>query len=217
MSPYKVQFSLLLLAIFCLQNHLVLSQDIGGLQTLLDWVIANGGSVSSKIEFRNVSDPDESLSFETTTTTPTPGVVAKEFIPKSETIMTIPQACVFRPDGDDGDDDVTCVTARALVNHYQHQDEDRQSSFYRPYLDFITKQELVLPHQWSNEAKNILNKIVGGELRSPLAAHSFAKDCDNGSETSEVKEHLFSWTLSKSWDGALIPLYDMVQHRVRAT
>lgn len=163
------------------------SDPLQHVSRLTAWLQEHKGFVSDKIEFRL---EDKNLA-----------AFAKEALGGQEILMVIPTSCLVRDDNDEH----LCGTTRALL------DDPKK---YAPYLQVIkASPHGVLPDRWSEPARELLQTIVGDELLSPVAKRSFARDC--GLNGDADVEDVFEWVLSRSWNHVLVPLLDLIPHRVR--
>jgi hypothetical protein len=184
---------------FLLLSHFSINRVVAD-EALVKWMLENGGVFSDKVEFRHLDPSDE--------TSPN-GLFAKASLKEEETIMVIPQKCLLKSPAEPPEE--FCGLARSLVNHYNQGDE----SFYKAYVDYLFdgNKKGNFPDQWSSEAKGIVKEIVGDELRSPLFGYSFEDHC--GGSGDEILEDAYELVVSRSWNEVMVPLLDMVNHRVR--
>lgn len=177
---------------------------------LVLWVVEQGGFVSDKVHFL----VDEDLSADNDNQKPR--LVAKEAVAKGETILMIPRHCLFRPLDDAAqEENSACATARALVHHKRLGEE----SSYKDYMQHLFQPEKLhlSPYRWSPEAKDILRTILkGGELPSPLIQDTFVEECGLSEDEEDAFdfEDAFELVMARSWNEIMIPVLDMVQHRV---
>ena len=62
-----------------------------------------------------------------------------------------------------------------------------------------------------------MEHILGDELPSPFTQRSFEADCNGGelgSQASELEERAYDFVVARSWSEVMIPVYDMVNHKV---
>ena len=170
-------------------------------QAMINWLRANGGVFSDKVEYRHLDPNDE--------TSPN-GLFAKEALTEKEPIMLIPHKCLFISP-EDAPGGPFCGLARKLAD----EKSQGNKSFFKDYINYIfdgNKKEK-LPDRWSNEAKTILTEILGDELPAPFNQRSFAEHCGG---SNELLEDAYELVVSRSWTEVMIPVYDMVNHRVRS-
>lgn len=163
---------------------------------MVEWIRENGGYFSEKILFRQL-DPNADDSPN--------GLFALDHIEKDETLMVIPVKCLLSSDS-------ICGTARALVEEYYKG----ENSFFRDYVQYLFEDESKrkqLPDRWSEEAQDILRMYVGDELYLPFGDRSFEDDCDGEGE-DPIEEDAYDFVVSRSWNEVMIPVYDMVNHKV---
>jgi len=164
---------------------------------LISWLRSNGGVFSDKVHFRHLDPNDAS--------TPV-GLFAKDTLKKGETIMVIPKKCMFTTPPPQG----ICETARALAEHHRKGEK----SFFKDYVNYLFdgNKHKKLPYRWSDDAKNIMYEITGKELDLEIGdAHSFQRNCGDG---DDLEEDAYELVISRSWGEVMLPVYDMVNHRV---
>jgi hypothetical protein len=182
---------------------ILLSRYINGVEAdeaLVKWVRENGGIFSNKVEYRHLNPNDA--------TSPI-GLFAKAPLKDKETIMVIPHECLLISPEEPPQH--ICGVARSLANHYKQGDK----SFYKAYVDYVFdgNKKGNQPDRWSSEAKEIVEEIVGDELSPPFFEYSFHGDC--GGSKDELLEDAYELVLSRSWTETMVPLLDMINHRVR--
>jgi hypothetical protein len=178
---------------------LLLLSNVAANDALLVWLRSNGGFFSEKVQFRHL-DPNDASS--------PVGLFANDALKKGETIMVIPKKCLFTTPPPRG----MCPTARALAQHLREGEE----SFFKDYVNYLFdgKNRKNLPYRWSDDAKKILHEITGKELPNPaIDERSFASSCGDG---GDLEEDAFELVFTGSWGDipVLVPVYDMVNHRV---
>lgn len=177
---------------------LLLLPFVAGDDALIAWLRNNGGVFSEKVHFQHL-DPED-------TSSPN-GLFAAQDLEEGETIMLIPHHGLLTTPPPQG----LCQTARALADHKRQGDK----SFFKDYVNYLfdgTKHRM-LPYRWSDDAKEIMKQITGQELHSPVVDQSFAGAC--GDDGGPLEEDALEFIVSRSWEEVMIPLYDMVNHRVR--
>jgi hypothetical protein len=165
---------------------------------LIQWLRNNNGVFSEKVHFRHLDPTDD--------TSPN-GLFAKEDLEKGETVMVIPRKCLFTTQPPKN----LCRTARELANH-RRQGEKSSFKEYVNYL-FDGNKRGMLPGAWSPDAKKIMGEIKGAELPDPIVEQSFKNICGDG---GALEQEAFDYVISRSWGEVMIPVYDMVNHRVRS-
>lgn len=187
----------ILFSLVLLWSAVVGSVDSG----MVAWLRENGGFFSDKIEFRALDPNDEK--------SPN-GLFAKASLQVNETIMVIPHKCLLT--SPEGQRKSICNTARALVDHYRKGNQ----SFFQTYVNYLFdgNKRGRLPDRWSDAAKDIVDTFIGHELPSPFFGRSFEDDC-GGSSGDPIEEDAYDFVLARSWTEIMIPVYDMVNHRVR--
>jgi len=165
---------------------------------LIQWLRANGGEFSEKVQYEHL-DPNDK-------TSPV-GLFAKEALTKGETVMVIPQKCLLKAKATED----MCATARELAMHVRLGEK----SFFKDYVNYLFdgNKHKKLPRRWSREAKEIMNEIAGDELQNPLdAGPNFRARCGSGG--GELEEDAWESLIARGWTEIMIPLYDMINHRV---
>ena len=176
---------------------LLLLSTVAANDPLIEWLRSNGGVFSDKVQFRHLDPNDAS--------TPV-GLFANDALKKGETIMVIPNKCLFTTPPPQG----FCETARALAHHAR----EGEKSFFKDYVNYVFdgNKHKILPYRWSDDAKKILHEIAGKELYNPIGElGSFNSVCGDG---GDLEEDAWELVISRSWREVMIPVYDMVNHRV---
>jgi hypothetical protein len=190
---------------FLLLSHFSINRVVAD-EALVKWILEHGGVFSDKVEFRHLDPSDE--------TSPN-GLFAKAPLKEEETVMVIPHKCLLiSPEESPGGS--FCGLTRKLADQYKKGG----NSFYKPYVDYLFdgNKKGNLPDRWSGEAQEILDEIVGGELPNPtggLLAESFEEHCGGWSE-GDLLEDALELVVSRSWNEVMIPVFDMVNHKVRS-
>ena len=178
---------------------LLLWSKVAANDPLIEWLRSNGGVFSDKVQFRHLDPNDESSPV---------GLFANDALKKGETIMVIPKKCLFTTPPPQG----YCETARALAHHAR----EGEKSFFKDYVNYVFdgNKHKILPYRWSDDAKKILHEITGKEFPNPaIDERSFASSCGDG---GDLEEDAFELVFTGSWGDipVLVPVYDMVNHRV---
>jgi hypothetical protein len=175
---------------------LLLVSIVAADDALIKWIGSNGGVFSEKVHFEHLDPNDDASPY---------GLFANEALEKGETIMVIPHKCLLTTTPPQS----LCQTARFLAENVRQ----RQTSFFKDYVNYLFngKKHRKLPYRWSKEGKKIMDEITGGELYSPIREDSFKLACGGG---DQIEEDAFEFVISRSWEEVMIPLYDMVNHRV---
>ena len=169
---------------------------------LISWLRQNGGFFSHKIEFRQLDPNDD--------TSPN-GLFAKGALKRGELLMQIPHKCLVK-----SADASMCGAARALADHRRAGKE----SFFQEYMDYLfdgTKTRK-LPGRWSDEGKEILETLLGEELPTPVIEQSYRYGCvedTNVPDQIELLDDAFELVVARAWTDTMVPLLDMINHRVR--
>jgi hypothetical protein len=164
---------------------------------LIKWLRRNGGFFSEKVQFHHL-DPNDAAS--------PIGLFAHDALKKGETIMVIPKVCLFTTPPPQS----MCETARALAQHVRKGEQ----SFFKEYVNYLFDgyKHKKLPYRWSEDAKKILLEMTGKELQLSIPEdRSFKDHCGNG---GDLEEDAWELVISRSWGEVMLPVYDMVNHRV---
>jgi hypothetical protein len=120
----------------------------------------------------------------------------------------------------------TCVTILNMIEEYEKGPE---GDFY-PYIKYLyggheggTTPGL-LPTTWSDEAKNVLQILVGKQLiPRQIEFPSVFSACRDfippekieamSPETKQRYEDGHKFLISRSWDDKMVPILDMINHR----
>ena len=182
---------------FLLSLSSLLLSTVAANDAVIAWLRSNGGIFSDKVQFRHL-DPNDASS--------PVGLFANDALKKGETIMVIPKKCLFTTPPPQG----MCATARALAQHHREGEE----SFFKDYVNYLFdgNKHKKLPYRWSDDAKKILYEITGKELYNPVGeGRSFNRNCGDG---GDLEEDAFELVISRSWGEVMLPLHDMINHRV---
>jgi len=179
---------------------------------MINWVRSKGGSFNDKVEIRRIDPSDESSYF---------GVFAKEILYEKELIMHIPETCYIEVW--DAAVDMSALEGKEAVdaNHgnlcklthelIQEMKLGIKSQF-APYIAYLqTQKPGQLPAQWSEQGKNVLRNISfpGSEIVDWIDLNFQRTGCISD-DPFEV--HVVEMVVQRSFDAALIPLWDMVNH-----
>jgi len=170
---------------------------VAAIDAVIEWLRSSGGVVSEKIQFIHL-DPNDA-------TSPV-GIFAKDELKKGETIMVIPQKCLFTTPPPQG----MCETARALAQ----QVREGEKSFFKEWLNYVFdgNKHKKVPYRWSDDAKKILREITGNEFHVSVGDElSFKSICGDG---GDLEADAWESVITRSWGEVMIPVYDMVNHRV---
>lgn len=150
------------------------------------------------------------------------GIFATGLIEKDEVLIQVPWDIILTSDDDDSEDDteeeeyyqLDCATIQALALEL----EKGKSSKYSPYIrHLLSLSEGQLPSNWSNEGKDMLLDILGGEDQqlAPGAVVSLMDSIWDGQCQADGNFHAKAAELVFQRDdrGLMVPLYDLVAHR----
>mmetsp|Transcript_3074 Transcript_3074/g.6631 ORF Transcript_3074/g.6631 Transcript_3074/m.6631 type:complete len:371 (+) Transcript_3074:229-1341(+) len=176
---------------------------------IVTWVRSKGGSFSEKVEIRRVDTSDPKSYW---------GVFAKEDIAAKEDLFNIPTECyihIFDIAEDmnvEEDDEPYLKNACKLAHKLKEEMKLGEKSEYAPYIAYLkTQRPGQLPANWSKEGKDILRKVAipNSPMVDWIDWHFKEKNCI-GNDSFE--EHMVEMTIQRSYDTALIPIWDMVNH-----
>ena len=181
-------------------------------QSMIDWVNSNGGSLNEKIEIRRLDPSDPSSPM---------GVFAKERLEQEEIIMHIPTSLYLNVwDEAINMDELEGVEAFEannsnlckLTHKLAKEIKLGEQSQFAPYIAYLkTQREGQLPALWAEEARNLLRSISQPESQIvDWIEDNFQKKGCISEDSFEV--HMLALVLQRSFDAAMIPLWDMVNH-----
>jgi hypothetical protein len=177
---------------------LQLLSKVAANDAVIEWLRSNGGVVSEKVQFLHL-DPNDASS--------PVGIFANHELKKGETIMVIPQKCLFSTPPPQG----MCETARALAQHVR----EGEKSSLKEWVNYVFdgNKHKKLPFRWSDDAKKIVHSITGNEFQLPVGEElTFKSIC--GGDGGDLEEDAWESVITRSWGDVMIPVYDMVNHRV---
>lgn len=208
-SPRRV----LLLAIIgisqCLATEL---EDLAG--EVIDWIRSTpDGYVSDKVEVRRLDPADDSSPL---------GVFAKADLEAKEVIMEVPRECYIHVFDDAKkieleamDDsmqalyDNLCLLAEKTAKEMRLGNE----SVYAPYVKYLNKQSRnQIPAVWLKEAKDMLRDLLPEDSDGVDWITDNFQTCSGVNLNDPFDKHVIALTKQRSFDSAMIPLYDMVNH-----
>ena len=179
---------------------------------MINWVRSKGGSFNNNVEIRRIDPSDEGSPF---------GVFAKEILDEKELIMHIPEACYIEvwdaavdmselegKEATDANHDNLCKLSHELMQEMKLGDKSQ----FAPYIAYLKTQKAgQLPVQWSKQGKNVLRNVFipGSEIVDWIDLNFQRTGCISD-DPFEV--HMVEMAVQRSFDAALIPLLDMVNH-----
>ena len=181
-------------------------------QSMIDWVNSNGGSLNEKIEIRRLNPSDSSSPM---------GVFAKERLEQEEIIMIIPTSLYLNVwDEAINMDELESVQAFEannsnlckLTHKLAKEMKLGEKSQFAPYIAYLkTQREGQLPALWAEEARDLLRSISQPESQIvDWIKDNFQKKGCISEDSFEVQ--MLALVLQRSFDAAMIPLWDMVNH-----
>jgi SET domain len=168
--------------------------DMALIADIAEWVTANGGTISKKMEVRDISG---SLS----------GLFAKEDLDEGEVIVEVPWKLVLLPISHRSD------KCEKVENIRQIMAKDPKE--HSPYERFLfTRKKDHIPLFWSAESKEILMELMI-DFNTRGFNISLADGCD-GRLVDEGFQHAFMLLQTRGegyYGDMLVPLEDLLNHR----
>lgn len=182
--------------------------DVALANDTVNWVRSKGGFFSDKLDIHRINMGDS--------TSPL-GVFAKENIRKGERLLEVPHSCFIalwdeaKPEMAGDNDpyynknyvDNVCHLSHKLTEELYRGNE----SEYAPYIEYIKHQQHgQLPATWSKHGKDLLRKVAA-------PGWDMVDWMDHFKECMPLDEHLLALTAQRGYDTALIPVWDLFNHR----
>lgn len=170
------------------------------LQQVKEWTVANGGSISHKIDIRQIQG---SLY----------GVFANEPILKNEIITSIPWHLLIRPPS--GEDASWCEIVETVRNAVVTKAPELQT----PYERYLSKRSLAsAPLCWSEKGKSLWKELIHGGMFGIYQGLDIKWDAEECGGVPLNDGHLQAMMLLKTrGEGPngidLIPINDLLNHR----
>jgi len=177
---------------------------------VVDWVVSNGGYFSSKLEIREMTpnDPTSAL-----------GVFAKQDIGAHEKLLVVPRSlyiALSNPLPIDSSDDAWyyytnyCELSKKLKTEMEKGD----ASEYAPYIRYLKKQKPgQLPAAWSQAGKDLLRTVLPPNHDGVDWIDKRFRNNNCIGDDNPLEEHAVALTIQRGFDNALIPIWDMVNHK----
>lgn len=187
----------------CLATEL---EDLAG--EVIQWIRSKpGGFVSDSVEVRRLDPADDASPL---------GVFAKADLEAKEMIMEVPRECYIHVFDDARKDetmealyDNLCLLAGKTAKEMKLGDE----SEYGPYVKYLNRQSRnQIPAVWSKEAKDMLRDLLPEESDGVDWITDNFQRCPGVNLNDPFDEHVIALTKQRSFDSAMIPFYDMVNH-----
>lgn len=186
------------------------------MSNIVQWVRSEGGYFNDKIEIRRV-DPNDSSSFF--------GVFANSAIDAQEILMGIPQECYIDIFDEAKDTEIEdwnqsislyhknmCMLCHKLITEMKLGDESQ----FAPYVAYLkTQKPGQLPVNWSEAGKNLLRHVLkpGSDGVDWIDKYYLKSHSELNCIVDDPFEiHMMEITVQRSYDTALIPIWDMVNH-----
>ena len=180
---------------------------------MINWVRSQGGSFNTKVEIRRMDPSNNSSPF---------GVFAKESLDRNELIMHIPDKCYIQvwdaaidlgalegEEEKDANHFNLCELTHELIKEMKLGDQSQ----FAPYIAYLNTQKPgQLPVQWSEQGKNVLRNVSfpGSEIVDWIDLNFHRTGCISSNDSFEA--NMVEMIVQRSFDDALIPLWDMVNH-----
>jgi len=215
-----LSFSLLAKILPCIGEVVARGDDDTSAQhRIMEWIRSNGGHFSEKQEFRRAiipGDDDSSTYF---------GIFATKDIKKDDLLCSVPWKCVITGRNLKKKDKINpyffCGSTRVLIDEIRKGEE----SFFEPYVSYLMDQSRgVIPSDWSNAGKELLNELLGGERSKnqlppsdavsliEIWENSCYESDENGFPNRSLKQQALVEYHTRADDEALVPLYDLYNH-----
>lgn len=197
----------ILLSTVCLGTTVV--SEFVGHNKIISWIRLKGGSFSEKLEIRRV-DPADPTSYW--------GMFAKENIAAKEDLFNVPTDCYIHifdiAEDMNVEEDVEAYRNNACKLAHKLKEEMKlgEKSEFAPYIEYLkTQRPGQLPANWSKEGKDVLRKVAepDNEMVDWIDMDFKEKNCIGN---DPFEEHMIEMTIQRSYDTALIPIWDMVNH-----
>ena len=181
-------------------------------QDLIDWVRSKGGYFSEKLEIRE-ADPDHPVG--------NLGVFAKADIEPKERLLEVPHSIyIGLLDKAESVHDGASMGLRpfyakicSLAKRLMHEWKMGDQSEYAPFLAYLkTQKPGQLPATWSPAGKDVIRAIFPPDIDGvDWIDKKYKGRCI--SKEDPFEEHILAMVIQRGYDEALIPLWDMVNHR----
>jgi len=176
---------------------------------IVGWVVSKGGYFSSKLEIRGMAPNDPASPL---------GVFAKQDIDAHEKLLFVPRSlyiALSNPLPIDNSDDAWyyytnyCELSKKLKTEMEKGD----TSDYAPYIRYLNKQKPgQLPAAWSQAGKDLLRKVLPPNHDGVDWINQRFRNICIGDD-DPLEEHAVALTVQRGFDNALIPIWDMVNHK----
>jgi len=180
---------------------------------MINWVRSQGGSFNPKVEIRRMDPSNNSSPL---------GVFAKESLDEKELIMHIPDKCYIQvwdaaidmgaldfEEAKDANLFNLCELTHELIKEMELGDQSQ----FAPYIAYLkTQKSGQLPAHWSEQGKHVLRNISfpGSEIVDWIDLNFHTTGCISSDDPFEA--YMVELVVQRSFDAALIPLWDMVNH-----
>ena len=189
-------------------------------QAQVDWIRRKGGFFHDKLSFHQdvaSSGAAGSSASSSSSSSVVRGVYVTADIPEGEILMSIPNECLLKSMWGTGYD---CDTVRNLVRQRRLGAE----SEFAPYVNYLFDAAHApgtppLPSAYSDAGKRLLESVLGIEMptSSTMTKKTWESQCAPEYEDevdSELHDRAYHMWLRRNWEDVLIPVYDMVNHRM---
>lgn len=178
---------------------------------IVQWVVAQGGFFSSKLEIRGMdpSDPDSPL-----------GVFAKEALQEKEPLLSVPRSAYISIETEatplDNTEDAAYYYENycKLANKVKAEMQRNDTSEYAPYLRYLQHQRRgQVPATWSRAGKDVLRQVLPPGHDGVDWIDKRFKKTGCIKDNDEAEEHTIALVNQRGYDQALIPIWDMFNHK----
>lgn len=200
--PLVLIFSLL----FAVVSIVVAAQendDVKLANAIVDWVRREGGYFSHKLKIGRLNDdPSNPL-----------GVFCSQDIQAKERLLEVPHSCFIslwdeaESVEDDDEDEAFYHNVCHLAQKLALELKLGKDSYYEPFIEYVKHQRQgQIPATWSDEGKQVLGQVLfkGSDVVDWMKLHF--DDCN-------VEDHVLALTVQRGYDTALIPVWDLFNHR----
>lgn len=173
---------------------------------LVDWIRTEGGYFHPKQEFRRQDPSDASSPY---------GIFATETIEQGEILTSVPWKCVLTAGTDMFDTNLHCHSIQKMMDEMKKV-QNKEESAYGPYVEYLLQRPPVdIPSTWSQEGRELLDKIVNHERLPPEYPSGWLEDwhdeCHGTDDAFQVQAAML--LVTRGDDDMMIPIYDLYNHR----
>jgi hypothetical protein len=171
---------------------------------LVDWIRNEGGYFSPSLKIGRLhDDPLNPL-----------GLFASQDIEPHESLLIVPHSTFIslwdeaaEDDDDDDSDEAYVQNVCRLAQKLDVELKIGNDSDYKPFVEYIQNQKQgQIPATWSEEGKQALGQVLPEDSDVIDWTKRYFADCN-------VDEAVLALTVQRGYDTALIPVWDLVNHR----